>query len=714
MSNPTSPVVSRPLSPPPSVGAFEPQPPPYVRCLHWSPRRFAAGDAPPTRADLVFTQPALKRMREHATAFPDQSVLGLLLGRVSRDPAGDRPWVQVEEAVRAPHPTPEDSGPRELAAALEEAAGRAAPGRTIVGWYRSHRTTGLFLSEEEAQLHEARFPEPWQCAVVLLGTERQPTGGVFQTIEGDGLIRGLYTPFYELLEPSSELPGKRRRTFAGWGNYEASGSIVLAGRDGVSAALPPTPAGETATDGVPPAPTPSPARTASPSPRTASPKEADADPRPASALEEASPAKEVMPAEKRSPVEETSPAARVPPSDRSSAAKNPPPGGDARLAPNVPRANGAIAPAADPGAESGPVDSEEAWERRQIQRTLSAVGRTLGPAALGELGSPTPPRGPALRSEEAEPELEAAKQTEDADTDSRPRAHPARPSPVDESVASRSTERVTRPDPLEPTPAPSARASTMPVPQSPAPSRRGGGESDSIAIPLVGRSRRRSRLPIRKAAIAAVGLLVLAGGGWAAARLLGGGSGGEAGDGDAAAIAQEEDGAEARGLPFAAAIGLPTGNLLRREGEPPGRGEAPRAEEPGATEGGGEAGSGDAGDGASTVPRRQPTAGPEVAPVTLDDPVVAAYENALVIFRKEAAWYDEVRRAFDEGLEGCNALNLAYRGVGESFVRLERRFEDARQQFAGPALRAFESAGRARAVIDRHYELTSCPPPVGG
>ncbi|MGH7540653.1 MAG: hypothetical protein ACRELC_06625, partial [Gemmatimonadota bacterium] len=177
---------------------------------------------------MVFAQSVLKRIREHAGTVPHESVAGLLVGRVFADPAGGRPWVHVESSVAADGLVPESSSDT-LLTALEATAVHIEPGRVAAGWYRTHRTTGLFLSEEEARMHAARFPAPWQCAVVLLGNESHPTGGVFQPIAPDGLVRGLYTPFYELVDPSSELGGRTRRTFVGWGNYETESIVRIAG-----------------------------------------------------------------------------------------------------------------------------------------------------------------------------------------------------------------------------------------------------------------------------------------------------------------------------------------------------------------------------------------------------------------------------------------------------------------------------------------------------
>lgn len=39
--------------------------------------------------------------------------------------------------------------------------------RTVVGWYQSHPGGDLSLSRDDIQLHQARYPDPWQVALIL-------------------------------------------------------------------------------------------------------------------------------------------------------------------------------------------------------------------------------------------------------------------------------------------------------------------------------------------------------------------------------------------------------------------------------------------------------------------------------------------------------------------------------------------------------------------
>ena len=186
---------------------------------------------------MVFSQLALKRTREHAVGAANAPVGGLLTGRVHEDPTWGRRWVLVEDAIRARESLPEDPSAEALDAALGELIESEAAGR-VVGWYRTHARRGVYLSEEEARLHQIRFSQPWQCALILVGNEQHPVGGVFQPTEDQELSRSVYNPFFELVDASSEFSTAWKRTFVGWSNYQTEVSVALAGKAGVSTELP--------------------------------------------------------------------------------------------------------------------------------------------------------------------------------------------------------------------------------------------------------------------------------------------------------------------------------------------------------------------------------------------------------------------------------------------------------------------------------------------
>ncbi len=678
--------------------------PPYVECIHWLPRKLASGEAAGTTADVVIDQRALQEITTHAGSAPGVSVGGLLIGRVFRDPTCSRAWVMVEATERVAAPFSDDPSAAELRRSLSSLPVPA--GQVAIGWYRTHPRAGLYLSEAEAEFHRTSFPDAWQCAVVLLGDDERTTGGVFQRTER-GLSRSAYAPFYELVDPSSELGGRTCRTFSGWSSYETQASVALAGRDGVSTELPP-------------------------------------------------PARQPAPTEPPS----TEPTPTEPPPSLSAA-----PGDAAPSAPPAP----SITPPGEAVAERRTREadgSDEAWSKLQIQRSLTAVGRTLTPSALGELGAPAPVVDPTNLEEGEAGEEEAAGEgaTPVPDSGTAPpgpvvqASAPQGPAvePEATAVEPQGAQTVEAPLPVGPaTPAASA-PSDREVAAAPAYRAADTPEGSSdLTTPaaesaggLVGGARRRPPRVPRKLAFAAATLLVMAAGIWVGLQIAGTGT---------VAVAEDPSGTDLA----PAGIGLVDQPLIGdRSGsadapaDPDALGEVNPLDPAPTGEGTGSsppeaassletvAGADQAGraketsDGTSTAERGRAEVLPEAAdadapsptaprpvaadgppdplPLVIDDPVVAAYEDALQIFGKETDRYDEARRDFDDGLQGCNPLNLAYRGVRESFGRLTERFEQAKALFAGPGLRAFESAERQAAVIQRHYELTDCPPPIGG
>ncbi len=692
--------------------------PPYVECIHWLPRKLASGAAAGTMADVVIDQRALQQIRTHAGAAPDVSVGGLLIGRVFRDPTCSRAWVMVEATEPAAAPFSDDPSAAELRRSLSSLAVPSV--QVAIGWYRTHPRAGLYLSEAEAEFHQTSFPNAWQCAVVLLGDDERTTGGVFQRTER-GLSRSAYAPFYELVDPSSELGGRTCRTFSGWSSYETQASVALAGRDGVSTELSPT------------APQPAPTEP---------------------------PSTEPSPTEPPLPLSATT----------SDAAQSAPPAQP-------------ITPPGEAVAErrTREVDgSDEAWSKLQIQRSLTAVGRTLTPSALGELGAPAPvvdptnleegeagegqatdegaarapdsgaaPPGPVVQA--SEPQAAAI---EPQATAIEPQALAIEPQATTvEPPGARTVEAPLSVGPATPAAsAPSDRevaaAPAYPAADPPERSSDLTGSAAASAGGLVGGARRRPPRVPRKLAFAAATLLVMAAGIWVGLQIAGTGT-----------VAIDEDPSRTDLAPAgiglvdqpligdrSGAVDVPADPDTQKEvnaldpapagegtGAPPpdaasslesvaGADRAERATEtsdgtstaePGGAEALPEAADADVPSPTATRPVAADRP-PEPLPFVIDDPVVAAYEDALQIFGKETDRYDEARRDFDDGLQGCNPLNLAYRGVHESFERLSQRFEQAKALFAGPGLRAFESAERQAAVIQRHYELTDCPPPIGG
>ena len=653
--------------------------PPYLQCIQWVPRRFAGGISPVTIVDLVFEQRVFRQVAEHIAAVPGSPVFGALVGHLFEDPTCQRRWARVERTVRSPSTIPESSDASRLGQTLRATEMEWVPeeDEVLLGWYRTHLEGGLYLSPEEARFHEGGFPEPWSVALVLAGTGERRAGGVFQRTDPEGLSRSVYTPFYELVDPSSEFNGTTKRTFAAWANYQTETRILRAGHGSISDALPERVRG----------------------PRAKKP------PATATSTGVSAPAGERKPDRPRA----EPPPAPVGPITAPGARKAGPPRVSKR-----PRQERAAAP------REATVNSEAEWEKRQIQRSLMAVERSLSPSDLGALGAPI---------SDTEPTLAGG-------------GHVRAPQPpaTGERDGGGAGETVGSGARGAATPSAdtwSARAHTGPTV---IPIRRDHGRPG-----LVGRSRRRRRVPAGKILAAAAGLTLVATAGLVGARTM-------MRDG---AAGESPDGTVAEGTPGSSMAGLTLSpdELRRRDGDPApagpeatpdsaaaaGAGEPvtptdtlPRADGGVGVEDAVTGTSGADEDAAAEAAGPRPPAqqaasaaagrpappeivqAPTLAGLAVADPLVAAYENALAIFRQEADRYETVRRAFDDGVETCNPLNLSYRGVRDAFGRLERRLAEAGERLSGPTLRAFEGAERQFAMSRTHYMLTDCPMPVGG
>ncbi|MCG8468709.1 MAG: hypothetical protein MJB57_10955 [Gemmatimonadetes bacterium] len=615
--------------------------PPYVDCIQWIPRRFVGGPSPVTIADLVFTQAALKIVRDAVVTRPEHSVFGLLTGSVAVDPTCDRPWVEVTGVHRGPVLSGEPSSAT-LKTIVDGLRSNLSEGhaRSIVGWYRSHPGAGLYLSPDEAALHDACFADAWGFAMILVGDTGRLTGSVFQRTDPEGLSRSVYTPFYELVDDSSEFNGTTRRTFVAWPNYQTEARVVLAGQGSVSDQLPEDASAYVEVTERPPATVTEPQ--GAPSTTAPSASIVDRDPFDGPAASDA-------------------PADELPYLFAGEAFRD---AGPAAPAPTVDSAAEAVSPE----------EVEVEWEKKQIRRSLTAVGRSMGSSIGGELDTPVT----VDRDDRPPVSEDAGEAGEDADGERE----------------SGSGDHVEAP--------------VIPIrPIATAPS--------TPATGMVGKSRRSRRFPAKKIAGAAAGLALLGAAGWFGSQKV---------SGRAAAL---DESALSRGSSVAGLSLAPTDLFqddtddavrattsgsrssdivdLRRpitaERELSMLDEALQVETPLSPT---------TGDAPRPRPRQpQPIRAPDLGDVEIGDVEISAYEHALSIFRQEVARYEGLRAAFDEGSETCDPLDLAARGVRDSYDRLSRRFDGVAERFEAPEVRAFESAQRQKAMIDAHYGLTDCP-----
>jgi proteasome lid subunit RPN8/RPN11 len=78
----------------------------------------------------------------------------------------------------------------------------ALAGLEPVGWFHAHTRSEIYLSEEDCQLHEKFFPEPWQIALVFRPEPLKPTRGGFFFREPGGSMR--ITSSYREFEVASQ------------------------------------------------------------------------------------------------------------------------------------------------------------------------------------------------------------------------------------------------------------------------------------------------------------------------------------------------------------------------------------------------------------------------------------------------------------------------------------------------------------------------------
>jgi proteasome lid subunit RPN8/RPN11 len=164
---------------------------------------------------VFLTQAALLYTNMHASSRLDVEVGGLLAGQACLDPQSGLPFLIIIGAISARfthqssvHLTFTQNSLVDLYARMEE----QYPGRQIVGWYHTHPSMGVFLSQYDTWLHEHFFPEPWQVALVIEPVNR--SSGFFIRQQSSRLDPDIYYGFYEL----GSLPN--RNCFP-WSNLHA-------------------------------------------------------------------------------------------------------------------------------------------------------------------------------------------------------------------------------------------------------------------------------------------------------------------------------------------------------------------------------------------------------------------------------------------------------------------------------------------------------------
>jgi proteasome lid subunit RPN8/RPN11 len=108
-------------------------------------------------------------MRAHAQATKDKEVCGVLLGQLKKDPAG--PFLLVEDVIEGQQAQGSEARvtftPEAWKHIFKEQEQRD-PSLKMVGWYHSHPSFGIFLSQYDRFIHQNFFGvQPWMVAFVL-------------------------------------------------------------------------------------------------------------------------------------------------------------------------------------------------------------------------------------------------------------------------------------------------------------------------------------------------------------------------------------------------------------------------------------------------------------------------------------------------------------------------------------------------------------------
>jgi proteasome lid subunit RPN8/RPN11 len=190
---------------------------PALRTIHWTPQGFTAqgngqGDESGPTA-IVITQEVLLAVNRHAAQNLERELGGFLLGNRYRCSSTHRSYVIIDQYMEADYTEGTKVSlnfTNESWAQLNDQLSGKFLGKLLVGWYHSHPRMNVFLSSHDVTIHETRFREAWNLALVLEPANH--LGGFFIWQDGK-LDPHHYGDFYELLE------GDSRETVVAWSNY---------------------------------------------------------------------------------------------------------------------------------------------------------------------------------------------------------------------------------------------------------------------------------------------------------------------------------------------------------------------------------------------------------------------------------------------------------------------------------------------------------------
>lgn len=126
-------------------------------------------DEPDSDFAIVVADATWAAMQEHAHTRLDAEVGGVLLGKVCRD-TRETPYLLIDGHVAALEAESRASNVTftgESWTKIHESIDRDFPGAQIVGWYHTHPSFGIFLSEMDVFIQRHFFEAPHQVAIVI-------------------------------------------------------------------------------------------------------------------------------------------------------------------------------------------------------------------------------------------------------------------------------------------------------------------------------------------------------------------------------------------------------------------------------------------------------------------------------------------------------------------------------------------------------------------
>ena len=203
------------------------KPRPMLRSVHWKPVPEVPRDAAAGSYDIFLDQRAFSSMHQHVwNAAPGERPFGFLAGDLCEDPDSGRRYLIVSAAIPSRFSMNEegpDQLPGEALVALQLEVDRRRG--VLAGWYHSHPTGEVRLTDTDVASHEAHFPEPWQTALLFVTDHDAPGGGCFRRTR-DGFSGAVSLPFFEVVSNESLLARGLRRSFLDWENVQTIDAIA--------------------------------------------------------------------------------------------------------------------------------------------------------------------------------------------------------------------------------------------------------------------------------------------------------------------------------------------------------------------------------------------------------------------------------------------------------------------------------------------------------